>query len=118
MEFTITFIELFLSLVYYLLPLLAFLILLIAAAGLVVGRLEKLSILDSIYYGLITATTVGYGDIRPKQKVSKLIAIGIAIVGLVTTGIIVTVGVLATQETVDRHYDREEIREKIETNGD
>lgn len=114
MEFTLTFIELFFSLVYYLAPLLAFLFLLIVTAGLAVGRIEKLSILDSIYYALITATTVGYGDIRPQQKVSKLIAVCIALVGLVTTGIIVTVGVLATQETFDRHYDREAIREIIE----
>lgn len=78
------------------------------------SSLDRFSILDSIYFALITATTVGYGDIRPKQKVSKLIAVCIALLGLITTGIIVTVGVLATQEAVDRHYDREEIREQIE----
>lgn len=118
MEFTLTFIEFFLTVVFYLGPLLLFLFLLIATAGIFVGRIEKLSILDSIYYAMITATTVGYGDIRPKHKASKLIAVFIALVGLVTTGIIVTVGVLATQEAFDRHYDRDEIREKIESTGD
>lgn len=118
MKFTFTFIELFFSIVYYLVPLLAFLFLLISAAGLVVGRIEKLSILDSIYYALITATTVGYGDIRPKHKFSKLIAVFIALVGLVTTGIIVTVGVLATQEAFDRHFDREAIKDQIEFTAD
>jgi hypothetical protein len=38
---------------------LVFLFLLIALAGLVVGRIERLSLLDSLYYAFITATTVG-----------------------------------------------------------
>lgn len=86
-------------------------------AGVVVGRIEKLPIVDSIYYAFITATTVGYGDIKPVHRISKLIAVCIALVGLVTTGIIVTVGVVATQEAFDRHYDRDVIREKIEFPG-
>eukprot|EP00521_Asterionellopsis_glacialis_P009106 CAMPEP_0195286076 /NCGR_PEP_ID=MMETSP0707-20130614/3670_1 /TAXON_ID=33640 /ORGANISM="Asterionellopsis glacialis, Strain CCMP134" /LENGTH=366 /DNA_ID=CAMNT_0040345669 /DNA_START=156 /DNA_END=1253 /DNA_ORIENTATION=+ len=42
--------------------------------GFVMGRLEGWSLVDSMYYAVSTAGTVGYGDIVPKKPRSKLAA--------------------------------------------
>lgn len=52
-------------------PMLAFIIIVTA----IIGRLEGWSIIDSAYYGVISWTTVGYGDIRPDTQISMIISI-------------------------------------------
>lgn len=47
---------------------------------------EKLSLVDSLYFSVITLTTVGYGDITPHTTIGKIftvfyVLIGIAIIG-------------------------------------
>ena len=54
-----------------------------------------------MYYGFITATTVGYGDIRPSQTSSKLLAIAIALTGMVLTGIVVALAVESAMGAAD-----------------
>jgi len=46
------------------------------------------SIPDSMYWALITLTTVGYGDITPITITGKLIAVGSAILGVIVVAII------------------------------
>lgn len=95
MQFTFQFIKYF----YYGLglaaPLLIFLAMLIVVMGQVVGQRESWSRFDSLYWSFITATTVGYGDIRPLQKLSKSISILIALTGMIFTGIIVALAINA-----------------------
>lgn len=95
MQFTFHFIKYF----YYGLglaaPLLIFLALLIVVLGQVVGQRESWSRFDSLYWSFITATTVGYGDIRPLLKLSKTFSVLIAITGMVFTGIIVALAINA-----------------------
>lgn len=95
MAFTIEFIRLFLLGIVYAGPLLLMLLFLISLLGLMVGRWEGWSRTDSLYYAFITASTVGYGDFHPLRKVSKFWAIGIALLGLILTGLIVSLGVQA-----------------------
>ena len=66
---------------------------LIIIVGQIVGRRESWTAFDSLYWSFITATTVGYGDIRPMQKISKLLSILIAFFGLIFTGIIVALAI-------------------------
>jgi hypothetical protein len=77
-------------------PLVLFLALVVTLLGQLVGRREGWSPFDSFYWSFITATTVGYGDIRPLARVSRIIAIIIGFLGLVLSGIIIAVAVQAT----------------------
>lgn len=86
-------------------PLLVGMLALILVLGLLIGRLEGWSILDSIYHAMIAATTVGYGDFRPSHPVSKLLAIVLAFTGIVFTGLLVALCIHAAQLTFDL-YDR------------
>jgi voltage-gated potassium channel len=102
MEFTIKFLAYFGSLVVSGAPLFLGLSLIIAALAVVVGRQEKWSLGDSLYFGFITALTVGYGDMRPTHGRGKALAIVIAVFGLITSGIMVAVAVEAAGHTAQQ----------------
>lgn len=78
---------------------LAALLALKAALGLMVGRIEKWTAFDSIYFAIITALTVGYGDIAPRSIAGKSLTMLIALLGIAFTGILVAVAVQSLQRT-------------------
>ena len=75
----------------------------VALLGLVVGKKEGWSRFDSVYWSFITATTVGYGDIRPVKRASRIIAIVVALLGLTLTGILIAVAVHAATLALAAH---------------
>lgn len=111
MEFTLTFIQLFFLTVYLAAPILLFLWGLIVVLGQWVGHVEGWSKLDALYWSFITATTVGYGDIRPITKISKILSILIAFIGLTFTGILVAIALNAARIAFDSHVDMNVILE-------
>ncbi len=116
MDFTLTFIRLFFWSIYLIAPLLAFLSFVIIALGQIVCQLEKWSKFDGLYWSFITATTVGYGDIRPLKKVSKVLSVLIALVGIMLTGIMIAVTLNTTTIAFEKHVDKsaiEKIKEKF-----
>lgn len=50
-------------------------LLVVAAGGLIMGRVEGWSIVDSLYYALITASTIGLGDFAPVTRAGRLTAL-------------------------------------------
>jgi voltage-gated potassium channel len=100
MEFTITFTELFLKTLYLGAPILLSLITVIILLALIVSRKERWTAFDSIYWEFITGFTVGYGDIRPLTRLSKILAILIAWTGIMFTGVIVAATVTATSSAI------------------
>jgi voltage-gated potassium channel len=112
MDFTIAFIGLFFWSIYLVAPLLVFLSFLIIVLGQIVCHLERWEKFDGLYWAFITATTVGYGDIRPLKKVSKALSILIALVGLMFTGIIIAITLNTTAVALEKYGD-EHLIEKI-----
>ncbi|MBT8232405.1 MAG: two pore domain potassium channel family protein [Saprospiraceae bacterium] len=69
----------------------------VIAIGTVAFRyLEGWSWIDSVYFSIITLTTVGYGDFSPQTDAGKLFTIGYIIMGV---GII-----LSFINTIYNHY--------------
>lgn len=110
MEFTITFIRTFYLGIKLGAPLLLADVASILIMGLIVGRLEKWKPGEAIYWSLVTATTVGYGDFRPKRGISRFLAIVIAVEGLLLFAILGSVAVQATFIAVEAHVDVQAIR--------
>ncbi len=119
MGFTIQFIALFAYAVVEALPLLLFFILLILVMGLFVGRKEGWSRFDAFYWAFITAFTVGYGDIRPKKRGSRLIALFITLTGVMLTGVVVSLAVTAAGLAYKNNHPPivESIKQRISSDG-
>lgn len=102
MIFTLKFLTVFGGMIWAGLPLFLGLGVIIAIVAIAAGRREGWSNSDSLYYGFITATTVGYGDMTPTTGLGKIYAIILAVIGLVFTGIMVAVAVEAAGAVFDQ----------------
>lgn len=103
--FTIDFLFQLGRLLFYGMPLFIALIVMISSLAIWIGKQEGWSLSNSLYFGFITATTVGYGDFHPKQNACKYVAILIALLGLIMTGIIIAVSVEAVTLVVDNRAE-------------
>lgn len=112
MEFTLEFVRVFSIDLLYAGPLLVSLLLLISLIGFIIGRIEGWSLSDSLYHAFINATTVGYGDFRPVKKHAKFLAIMLAFVGLVFTGMIVAVALHAANYAFGEVYEVSNFRDR------
>ncbi|MCX6350149.1 MAG: potassium channel family protein [Candidatus Aureabacteria bacterium] len=101
----------------YLSPILFILLFSIVALALYIGKQENWSRIDSIYYAFITATTVGYGDLHPTRRKSKIGAIVIALLGLLLTGIIVASAVNSLSRAFAKKFDVQQIRAEARSGG-
>ena len=114
MEFTIKFIRLFFFGFELAAPLLLTLAFLIILMGQIVGVRESWGRFNSLYWSFITATTVGYGDMRPLKPLSKVLSIFIALIGIIFTGIMLAVALNAATISFKSIYDISEIKARIE----
>ena len=71
--------------------------------GAVIGFLEDWRLFDAIYFAFVSGLTIGYGDLVPKRALSRVLAIGIGLTGVLLMGLIVAVGVRALEATARRH---------------
>jgi hypothetical protein len=107
---TVTFLKEFGFGLWLTFPLLLTLAVVVASLGRVVGKRENWKGFDSLYWAFITATTVGYGDIRPIKRSSRVLAVVIALMGLIMTGILVSVAVHAGTIALDAHDAATKVR--------
>ena len=110
MEFTLTFFDLAFLLLQVAAPVILMLITAIIVLGQIAGRVERWSPWSTLYWSFITATTVGYGDIRPASRIARFLAVIIALFGLILFGMVVAIAVQATTEAARIHADLTEFR--------
>lgn len=101
MQFTLDFLSTLGQLIGAISPILFFLLGAVTMLAILIARLEGWPISEGLYFGFITATTVGYGDIRPTKPITRFLAVAIAFVGLTMTGIVVALAV----ESMGYAYD-------------
>jgi hypothetical protein len=75
----------------------------ITVLGQIAGKKERWTVFDSFYWSFVTATNVGYGDLRPVNRTQRIIAILIAIMGLTFTGILIPLAVHAATFALAAH---------------
>ena len=56
-------------------PILSTMLVVIVTFGLIISYLEGWQPFDGIYFGFVTGLTIGYGELVPKQALSRLLAI-------------------------------------------
>jgi hypothetical protein len=84
-------------------PILSALLALMVAFGLLVGMREGWSIEESVYFAFVSGLTIGYGDFAPKFLLTRVLAVGIGLCGILLTALLAAVAVKAlTEATQDR----------------
>ena len=78
-------------------PILFGLIGIMVALGIVIGLLEDWTVLDGVYFAFVSGLTIGYGDLVPTRPLSRVLAIGIGLTGVLLVGLIVALGVRALE---------------------
>ena len=76
-------------------PILAGLLAVIAALGLLIGLLEGWSVQESIYFAFVSGLTIGYGDFAPSRLAPRALAIVIGLCGVLLTALVAAVAVRA-----------------------
>ena len=87
--FLIVFFRIYATILFNISPVIIFMSLLIVLLGMRMAKLEKWTNSRGIYCAFITATTVGYGVVHPTKPRTRFLAVVIACIGLVFTGIMV-----------------------------
>lgn len=81
-------------------PVLSGCMLLIAGVGCVIALIEGWPLTAGVYFGFVTALTIGYGDLVPQLPTTRVLAVMLGFVGILMTGLFAGVGVFAMQRTV------------------
>ena len=80
---------------------LSLLLVLIVLTGFGFAQCEGIPPSQGVYFALITATTVGYGDITPSTGLGQCLAVMLAFLGTITFGLVVAVATRAGKVTFE-----------------
>ena len=70
------------------------------ALGLLIGFVEGWSMGEAVYFSFITGLTIGYGDIVPRQTLTRALAVVIGFGGILLTGLVAGIAVNAMRATL------------------
>jgi CHASE2 domain-containing sensor protein len=68
--------------------------------GLLTGFVEDWSLGDAVYFTFITGLTIGYGDLVPRHALTRVLAVGIGLSGLLFAGVIAAAAVHAIRSAL------------------
>ena len=80
-------------------PVISGLLIFQAALGTIVGMVEGWGVWLGVYFAYITALTIGYGDLVPRQPLMQVLAVVIGFSGIALTGLVAALAVRALQVT-------------------
>jgi hypothetical protein len=66
-----------------------------------IAYVEKMALVDAVYFTFITGLAIGYGDLTPVTIPGKAIAVLTGLLGLLTTGLITAVAVFALRKSME-----------------
>jgi voltage-gated potassium channel len=76
-------------------PVLSGVLVIEVALGLLIGYAEGWSVGDAVYFSFVTGLTIGYGDIVPRQTLTRALAIVIGFGGILLAGLVAGIAVSA-----------------------
>jgi len=114
MRFSIDFSKALLVLLRHSFPIWGGISILITLGGFLLAGLEDLSIGAGLYFAWVTGTTVGYGDLTPTSGASRLVAIIIALLGILFTGIVVALALEAAKLSIRKNGSLDELKGTVE----
>ncbi len=110
--FTKKFLLIFFRLLAMTIPIWGVILLVLLGLVWIFARIEGISFMTSLYFGAITALTIGYGDITPITNAGKVIAVIMGLMGVLNTGIIVAIALQAVRVTYEEVI--EQARERLD----
>lgn len=81
-------------------PIFSTMVVVIITVGLIIAYVEGWQPFDGIYFGFVTGLTIGYGELVPKQPLSRVLAILLGFNGVLLTAIFAAISVRAIEEAV------------------
>ena len=114
MRFSIDFLKAFFVLLKHFSPIWGGIAILISLIGFLIGQLEEeLSTSAALYFAWVTGTTVGYGDLVPTMGITRFLAIIVAIMGIMLTGIIVATAIEAAKIVIENNVSIQAFRQEV-----
>ena len=80
-------------------PILSVILSVMVGSGLAIWRIENWRLDEALYFTFVTGLTIGYGDFTPKHVSARVLALVIGFAGIVLTGLIAAVTVMALNAT-------------------
>ena len=88
-------------------PIFGSVVVVLTVGTLVFNRLEGWSLLDSLYFSVVTLATIGYGDLTPTTTTAKLFSIIYIFIGVGILGVFISaVSHASMQRTLERQERR------------
>ena len=84
-------------------PIISGILLAMAGAGVLIGRIEDWRVDEALYFTFVTGLTIGYGDFAPQHFTARLLAVAVGFAGIVLTGLVAAIAVQALRATGSNH---------------
>lgn len=68
------------------------------AGAVMIAGFEQMPMEEAVYFTLVTALTIGFGDIVPITTVGRIVSLALGFIGVLFTGLVVAVSVRAVRE--------------------
>ena len=86
-------------------PIVSMLLAGVALLGAAVAMLENWPLFDGIYFAFVTSLTIGYGDLVPRRTLSRVLAIGIGLLGVLLIALLAAIAVHAMERMSSHRRD-------------